>query len=55
MSDRSHLSDEQIWMLRRGGHDVRKINAAYQAAVDHQGRPTVILAQTVKGFALGEG
>ncbi len=51
----SHLSDEQITALRRGGHDPRKIYAAYEAAVEHKGRPTVVLAQTVKGFALGEG
>ena len=51
----SHLTDEQLFALRRGGHDPRKIYAAYKAAVEHRGRPTVILAQTVKGFALGEG
>ena len=51
----SHLSDDEIGALRRGGHDVRKVHAAYRTAVDHKGRPTVVLAQTVKGFSLGEG
>ncbi len=46
-------SDDQIWRLRRGGHDYRKIYAAYAAALAHKGRPTVILAKTVKGFTLG--
>jgi pyruvate dehydrogenase E1 component len=49
------LSDDQIKHLRRGGHDIRKIYAAYTAAVTHRGRPTVILAKTVKGWALGTG
>ncbi|MBI2896508.1 MAG: pyruvate dehydrogenase (acetyl-transferring), homodimeric type [Deltaproteobacteria bacterium] len=49
------LSDADIRRLRRGGHDMRKIYAAYKAAVEHRGRPTVILAHTVKGWALGEG
>ena len=48
------LSDEQISKLLRGGHDVRKMYAAYQAAMDHRGRPTVVLAKTVKGYGLGE-
>jgi len=48
-------TDEQLKDLRRGGHDMRKVHAAYRAAVDHGGRPTVVLAQTVKGFSLGEG
>ncbi len=47
-------SDEQIHKLLRGGHDPRKVYAAYKAAVDHRGRPTVILAKTVKGYGLGE-
>ncbi|MDA1194957.1 MAG: pyruvate dehydrogenase (acetyl-transferring), homodimeric type [Planctomycetota bacterium] len=51
----SHLSDDDIWGMRRGGHDMRKIYAAYRAAVDHRGRPTVVLAQTIKGYTLGEG
>jgi len=40
--------------LLRGGHDSRKVYAAYKAAVDHTGQPTVILAKTVKGYGLGE-
>jgi pyruvate dehydrogenase E1 component len=47
------LSDDDIWNLRRGGHDDRKIYAAYKAAMDHEGQPTVILAHTVKGYKLG--
>ncbi|MGF2947934.1 pyruvate dehydrogenase (acetyl-transferring), homodimeric type [Microbacterium alcoholitolerans] len=47
------LSDEEIWQLRRGGHDYRKVYAAYKAAVEHKGQPTVILAKTVKGYGLG--
>ncbi len=46
-------SDEEIWQLRRGGHDYRKVYAAYKAATEHKGRPTVILAKTVKGYGLG--
>jgi pyruvate dehydrogenase E1 component len=49
-----HLSDEQVRKLRRGGHDPEKVYAAYKAAVEHQGQPTVILAQTIKGYGLGE-
>ncbi len=47
-------SDEKIWRLTRGGHDARKVYAVYQAAVDHLGQPSVILAKTVKGFGMGE-
>src|SRR5690625_2878102 len=47
------MSDDDIWALKRGGHDYRKIYAAYKAAMEHTGQPTVILAQTVKGYALG--
>ena len=47
------MSDDDIWNLRRGGHDYRKIYAAYHAAVNHVGQPTVILAKTIKGFHLG--
>ena len=47
-------SDEQIHKLLRGGHDPRKVYAAYKAAVEHRGQPTVILAKTVKGYGLGE-
>jgi pyruvate dehydrogenase E1 component len=50
----ANLSDEQVWRLNRGGHDHRKIYAAYDAAMKHTGQPTVILAKTVKGFGLGE-
>ena len=50
----AHLDDEQMGHLRRGGHDRRKVHAAYKAAVEHRGRPTVILAHTVKGWDLGE-
>ena len=50
----SHLTDEQIHKLLRGGHDSRKVYAAYRAAVEHRGQPTVILAKTVKGYGLGE-
>ncbi|WP_223569775.1 alpha-ketoglutarate dehydrogenase [Pseudomonas sp. BF-R-26] len=48
------LTDEQIDRLKRGGHDMVKIFAAYQAATLHSGRPTVILAQTKKGYGMGE-
>ena len=50
-----HLSDQNLQNLRRGGHDYRKMYAAYKLAVEHKGTPTVILAKTVKGWALGEG
>ncbi|MBI5171119.1 MAG: pyruvate dehydrogenase (acetyl-transferring), homodimeric type [Candidatus Eisenbacteria bacterium] len=50
-----HLSDDQIKHLRRGGHDYKKIYAAYAAALATKGRPTVILAKTVKGWTLGPG
>ncbi len=46
-------SDEKIWKLTRGGHDPSKVHAAYKAAVEHKGRPTVILAKTVKGYGMG--
>ena len=49
-----NLSDEQIWNLKRGGHDYRKIHAAYAAAMAHKGQPTVILAHTIKGYTLGK-
>jgi pyruvate dehydrogenase E1 component len=49
-----HLSDEQLKKLSRGGHDPEKVYAAYKAAVEHHGSPTVILAATVKGYGLGE-
>ena len=50
----ANMSDEDIWYLNRGGHDARKVHAAYEAAVNHRGQPTVILAKTVKGFGLGK-
>ena len=48
-----HLTDDDLTRLRWGGHDPRKVHAAYQAATDHRGAPTVVLAKTVKGWALG--
>jgi len=48
-----HLSDDDLRTLPRGGHDYRKLYAAYKAAVDHTGAPTVILAKTIKGWTLG--
>ena len=50
-----NMSDDDIWNLRRGGHDYRKIYAAYSAARAHTGQPTIILAHTVKGYGLGSG
>jgi pyruvate dehydrogenase E1 component len=50
----SGMSDDEIWALTRGGHDPIKVYAAYQAAVNHTGQPTVILAKTVKGYGMGE-
>ena len=47
------MSDDDIWALKRGGHDYRKIYAAYKAAVTHTGQPTVVLAHTIKGYGLG--
>ena len=49
-----HLSDEKLQRLRRGGHDPKKVYAAYKMAVEHTGSPTVILAKTIKGYGLGE-
>ena len=46
-------TDDQIWSLKRGGHDYHKVYAAYRAATAYRGQPTVILAHTVKGYALG--
>jgi pyruvate dehydrogenase E1 component len=48
-----NMSDEEIWNLKRGGHDYRKVYAAYRAAFEHTGQPTVILAKTIKGWTLG--
>jgi pyruvate dehydrogenase E1 component len=50
----AHLSDDQLWRLRLGGHDSFKMYAAYRAAVDYRGAPTAILARTIKGYGLGE-
>ncbi len=50
----STLSDDDIDRLRRGGHDMQKIHAAYHAAANHRGQPTVILAQTKKGYGMGK-
>jgi pyruvate dehydrogenase E1 component len=47
------MSDEDVWRLNRGGHDPRKVYAAYDAAMRHSGQPTIILAKTVKGFGMG--
>jgi pyruvate dehydrogenase E1 component len=47
------MSDADIWNLRRGGHDYRKVYAAYAASLEHHGQPTVILAKTIKGYGLG--
>src|SRR5947209_19531974 len=48
------LPDEALRRLRLGGHDPKKVYAAYKEAVDHKGGPTVILARTIKGYGLGE-
>jgi len=49
-----HLSDDQLSRMRLGGHDPIKVHAAYKAAMEHKGGPTVILAKTIKGYGLGE-
>jgi len=49
----ANMSDEDIWRLNRGGHDPIKVYAAFKAASEHQGQPTVILAKTVKGYGMG--
>ena len=49
-----NYSDEKLEKMRRGGHDPEKVYAAYKAAVEHRGQPTVILAKTIKGYGLGE-
>jgi pyruvate dehydrogenase E1 component len=48
-------TDDQIWALRRGGHDSDKVYNAYKAAVEHEGQPTVLLVKTVKGYGMGKG
>jgi pyruvate dehydrogenase E1 component len=50
-----HLSDDQLARLRRGGHDYRKVYAAYRAATEYRGAPSVVLAHTIKGWTLGPG
>jgi pyruvate dehydrogenase E1 component len=50
----AHMSDDDIWNLRRGGHDPQKVYAAYHKAVNHKGQPTVLLIKTVKGFGMGK-
>ncbi|HOG03239.1 MAG TPA: pyruvate dehydrogenase (acetyl-transferring), homodimeric type, partial [Accumulibacter sp.] len=47
-------TDDQVWALNRGGHDIFKIFSAYKSAVEHQGQPTLILAKTIKGFGMGQ-
>jgi pyruvate dehydrogenase E1 component len=47
----AHMSDDDIWNLRRGGHDPQKVYAAYHKAVNHKDQPTVLLIKTVKGLA----
>ncbi|KQR85199.1 pyruvate dehydrogenase (acetyl-transferring), homodimeric type [Microbacterium sp. Leaf179] len=47
------FTDDQVWNLKRGGHDYRKVFAAFKAAKEHKGQPTVILAKTIKGYGLG--
>lgn len=49
----ANMSDDDIWRLNRGGHDPRKVYAAYDAATRHKGQPTIILAKTVKGYGMG--
>ena len=49
-----HMTDEEVFALRRGGHDPLKVYNAYKRAVEHTGTPTVILAKTIKGYGLGE-
>ncbi len=48
------ISDDELWRMRLGGHDPLKVHAAYDAATNHRGAPTVILARTIKGYGLGE-
>ncbi|MHB1429382.1 MAG: pyruvate dehydrogenase (acetyl-transferring), homodimeric type [Rhodocyclaceae bacterium] len=50
----ANWTDDDIWRLNRGGHDPHKVYAAYQAAANHSGQPTVILAKTIKGYGMGE-
>ncbi|MFZ9405811.1 MAG: pyruvate dehydrogenase (acetyl-transferring), homodimeric type [Burkholderiaceae bacterium] len=50
----SRMTDDDIWRLNRGGHDPHKVYAAFHAAINHAGQPTVILAKTVKGYGMGQ-
>ncbi len=50
----AHLSDNDVWRLNRGGHDENKVYAAYDAAVKSEGKPTVILVKTIKGYGMGQ-
>ncbi len=50
----SKMSDEDIWALRRGGHDAQKVYAAFHRAYHHDGQPTVLLVKTVKGYGMGK-
>ena len=49
-----HMSDDDIWRLNRGGHDPQKVYAAFHAAANHEGQPTVLLVKTVKGYGMGQ-
>ncbi len=48
------ISDQQLWQMTRGGHDPRKVHAAFSAAMQHKGQPTVLLIKTIKGFGMGQ-
>ncbi len=50
----SNMTDDDIWKLNRGGHDPHKVYAAYHAAINHKGSPTVIIAKTIKGYGMGK-
>ena len=50
----AHMSDDEIWNLRRGGHDAQKVYASFHSAVNHKGQPSVLLIKTVKGFGMGK-
>ncbi len=50
----AHMSDDEIWNLKRGGHDAQKVYASFHKAVNHKGEPTVLLIKTVKGFGMGK-
>ena len=50
----SSMTDKDIWKLNRGGHDPHKVYAAYHAAMQNTGSPTVIIAKTVKGYGMGK-